>query len=297
MTQSNRSARASAERPRQRERQPAEQPPGRAPRSTRAGSRARRELPAAALDRLEVAAPPVQPARQHVARADQPLGAGHRAAPGRQRREHRHAVPAALRGTSPAPPGGARPTSGLGGVSCATSRIERPRHPCQYRAAWTAAPELSVVLVNHNGAGCLPAALEALAARHDASRASSASSSTRARPTAAGRTSSALGGARALRFEDNIGFCAGCNRGAEAARGRLLAFVNFDGARRAGLGRAAARAARRDPGRRRSPPACCVARRRRDDRGGRAGDRAEHGDVRAARGRAARAGARRSRST
>jgi GT2 family glycosyltransferase len=32
-----------------------------------------------------------------------------------------------------------------------------------------------------------------------------------------------------LSFEENIGFCAGCNRGAEAARGRLLAFVNFDG--------------------------------------------------------------------
>jgi GT2 family glycosyltransferase len=35
--------------------------------------------------------------------------------------------------------------------------------------------------------------------------------------------------ARPLRFEENIGFCAGCNRGAEAARGRLVAFVNFDG--------------------------------------------------------------------
>ncbi len=34
--------------------------------------------------------------------------------------------------------------------------------------------------------------------------------------------------ARAIRFDENIGFCAGCNRGAEAARGRLLAFVNFD---------------------------------------------------------------------
>ena len=36
--------------------------------------------------------------------------------------------------------------------------------------------------------------------------------------------------ARALRFEENIGFCAGCNRGAKAAEGRLLAFVNFDAA-------------------------------------------------------------------
>jgi GT2 family glycosyltransferase len=36
-------------------------------------------------------------------------------------------------------------------------------------------------------------------------------------------------GARVLRHEENIGFCAGCNHGARAARGRLLAFVNFDG--------------------------------------------------------------------
>ena len=35
--------------------------------------------------------------------------------------------------------------------------------------------------------------------------------------------------ARALRFDDNIGFAAGCNRGVEAAAGRLVAFVNFDG--------------------------------------------------------------------
>src|SRR6185437_14027083 len=34
--------------------------------------------------------------------------------------------------------------------------------------------------------------------------------------------------ARALLFAENIGFCAGCNRGAEAAAGRFVAFVNFD---------------------------------------------------------------------
>ncbi len=34
--------------------------------------------------------------------------------------------------------------------------------------------------------------------------------------------------ARSIRSDENIGFCAGCNRGAAAARGRLLAFVNFD---------------------------------------------------------------------
>jgi GT2 family glycosyltransferase len=88
--------------------------------------------------------------------------------------------------------------------------------------------ELSVVLVNHNGAAVLPRSLEALA-----------------RNTAANEveglvvdSGSADGGwesverhwerARALRFEQNIGFCAGCNRGAEAASGRFVAFVNFD---------------------------------------------------------------------
>ena len=85
-----------------------------------------------------------------------------------------------------------------------------------------------MVLVNHNGAGCLPAALEALA--HGTTEASveclvvdSASGDGSWRDVE--RHWSA---ARALRFEENIGFCAGCNRGAEAARGRLLALVNFD---------------------------------------------------------------------
>jgi N-acetylglucosaminyl-diphospho-decaprenol L-rhamnosyltransferase len=89
--------------------------------------------------------------------------------------------------------------------------------------------ELSVVLVNHNGGHCLPRALAALA-RNTVSEAvegivvdsGSADESWR-------QVSSAWGRARAIRFEENIGFCAGCNRGAEAAGGRFLAFVNFDG--------------------------------------------------------------------
>lgn len=35
---------------------------------------------------------------------------------------------------------------------------------------------------------------------------------------------------RSVRFEQNIGFSSGCNRGAEEAKGRFLAFVNFDAA-------------------------------------------------------------------
>ena len=89
--------------------------------------------------------------------------------------------------------------------------------------------ELSVVLVNHNGAACLPRTLEALA-RNTATEdvecivvdSGSADGSWKG-------VEYAWPSARALRFEENLGFCAGCNRGAEAASGRLLAFVNFDG--------------------------------------------------------------------
>jgi GT2 family glycosyltransferase len=83
--------------------------------------------------------------------------------------------------------------------------------------------ELSIVLVNHNGAGCLPQALAALRANTRAQAecvvVDSGSSDGSWRD---------LDGVRTLRYEQNIGFCAGCNRGAEAATGRLLAFVNFD---------------------------------------------------------------------
>jgi N-acetylglucosaminyl-diphospho-decaprenol L-rhamnosyltransferase len=89
--------------------------------------------------------------------------------------------------------------------------------------------ELSVVLVNHNGSDCLPSTLRALAANTSAEAAECIivdSGSTDGSWQGVGRL---WDKARALHFEENIGFCAGCNRGAEAARGRLLAFVNFDG--------------------------------------------------------------------
>ena len=118
--------------------------------------------------------------------------------------------------------------------------------------------ELSVVLVNHNGAG-RPAAL-----------------ARRARPQHSRRevegivvdSGSADGSwqdvtelwdrARAIRFEENIGFCAGCNRGAEAAAGGcFVAFVNFDSRGRGGLGRAAAGRCSRTR-RSRSRPGCSL---------------------------------------
>jgi GT2 family glycosyltransferase len=88
--------------------------------------------------------------------------------------------------------------------------------------------ELSVVLVNYNGAACLPDTLAALArhtrAAHEIVVVDSAS------------TDGSWQGldARVERFEQNIGFAAGCNRGAEAATGRYVAFVNFDGQVEAG---------------------------------------------------------------
>jgi GT2 family glycosyltransferase len=83
-------------------------------------------------------------------------------------------------------------------------------------------PELSVVLVNYNGADCLPATVAAL---HAGTRSSyeiivvdSASTDGSWRHV----------DARVLRFEENVGFSAGCNRGAEAAEGEYVAFINFD---------------------------------------------------------------------
>src|SRR5919108_4009791 len=90
-------------------------------------------------------------------------------------------------------------------------------------------PELSVVLVNHNGAGCLPAALAALAAGTAEPRVECLVVDSGSADGSWQGVERHWAAARALRFEENIGFCAGCNQGARAARGRLLAFVNFDG--------------------------------------------------------------------
>ena len=90
------------------------------------------------------------------------------------------------------------------------------------------APELSVVVVNHNGADCLSRTLAALA-RHTSVRAECVI-------VDSGSTDGSWLGvedcwdvARVVRFDENIGFCAGCNRGAETATAPLVAFVNFDG--------------------------------------------------------------------
>ena len=88
--------------------------------------------------------------------------------------------------------------------------------------------ELSVVLVNHNGAGCLPGTLEALARNTDAKQAECIVVDSGSSDDSWRDVERYWIAARSIRSDENIGFCAGCNRGAAAARGRLLAFVNFD---------------------------------------------------------------------
>jgi GT2 family glycosyltransferase len=88
--------------------------------------------------------------------------------------------------------------------------------------------ELSVVLVNHNGADCLPAALGALARNTETESVEGIVVDSGSSDGSWQDVPKLWDQARAIRFDENIGFCAGCNRGADAARGRLLAFVNFD---------------------------------------------------------------------
>jgi GT2 family glycosyltransferase len=94
--------------------------------------------------------------------------------------------------------------------------------------------QLSIVIVNHNGADCLPASLEALAAHTECEDTECIVVDSGSSDGSWDHVERYWSRARALRFEENIGFCAGCNRGAEAAQGRLLAFVNFDGRVEAG---------------------------------------------------------------
>jgi GT2 family glycosyltransferase len=88
--------------------------------------------------------------------------------------------------------------------------------------------ELSVVLVNHNGASCLPRTLSALASNTESRSVECIVVDSGSRDDSWRNVSRHWDRARALRFEENIGFCSGCNRGAEEAEGSLLAFVNYD---------------------------------------------------------------------
>jgi len=88
--------------------------------------------------------------------------------------------------------------------------------------------ELTVVLVNYNGADCLPGSLRAIAQNTATDSVEGVVVDSGSSDGSWRDVSSHWDRARAIRVEENIGFCAGCNRGAEAARGRLVAFVNFD---------------------------------------------------------------------
>jgi GT2 family glycosyltransferase len=88
--------------------------------------------------------------------------------------------------------------------------------------------ELSVVLVNHNGAAVLPRSLGALARNTTAVEVEAIVVDSGSADASWEGVDQHWERARAVRFEENIGFCAGCNRGAQAAVGRYVAFVNFD---------------------------------------------------------------------
>ena len=85
------------------------------------------------------------------------------------------------------------------------------------------------MLVNHNGAACLAGTLEALARNTATEEVECIVVDSGSRDGSWEDVERGWPRARALRFDENVGFCVGCNRGAEAALGRLLAFVNFDG--------------------------------------------------------------------
>ena len=95
------------------------------------------------------------------------------------------------------------------------------------------------MLVNHNGAGCLPQTLSALARNTE-------TADVECLVVDSGSSDGSWEGverlwekARAVRFEENIGFCAGCNRGADEAHGAPARVRQLRRRGRAGLGCAA----------------------------------------------------------
>jgi GT2 family glycosyltransferase len=110
-----------------------------------------------------------------------------------------------------------------------SSAVQRPPARLSSQGYNTSALDLSIVIVNHNGADCLPAALEALARNTVTADVEGLVVDSGSSDGSWKRVERHWSKARALRFDENIGFCAGCNRGAEASAAQLVAFVNFDG--------------------------------------------------------------------
>ena len=86
-----------------------------------------------------------------------------------------------------------------------------------------------MVLVNHNGAECLPATLDALARGTIEPRVECLVVDSGSHDGSWRGVEHHWAAARSMRIDENVGFCTACDRGARVARGRLLAFVNFDG--------------------------------------------------------------------
>lgn len=107
------------------------------------------------------------------------------------------------------------------------SPVEPPSPVGAARATTTPAapamPEVSVVTVSYNSAGVLPGMIASLPAGVELIVVDNASADVEQTAALA-----AQAGGRLVRLERNLGFGAGCNRGAAAARGRYILFLNPD---------------------------------------------------------------------
>ncbi len=169
------------------------------------------------------------------------------------------------------------------------------RHGLPIYGAMTGGPELSMVLVNHNGRGCLPGGARRARGHDRAERRVPRRRLRVGRRQLGGRRAAlACGLGDAVRGEHRLlRRLQPRRRGGNRPAGGVRELRRARGAR---LGRPAPLAARHGRGHLGRDRAA-AAPRRRDDRGGGARDRAEHRDLRPARGRAARRRARRVPST
>jgi N-acetylglucosaminyl-diphospho-decaprenol L-rhamnosyltransferase len=106
---------------------------------------------------------------------------------------------------------------------------------------------MSVVIVNHNGAGMVGEAVAALQQHTSCDRAEVIVVDSGSRDGSADGLPAGPLPVRVLRFSDNVGFCAGNNAGVSSAHGRLIVFAQPDGEVRPGWDQGL-RAALDDPG-------------------------------------------------
>jgi hypothetical protein len=89
--------------------------------------------------------------------------------------------------------------------------------------------EISVVIVNYNGRKFLPRALQALQANTASDAVEIIVVDSASTDGSADEISSARLAVKVIHTQENVGFCRGNNIGVQAARGRLIAFVQPDG--------------------------------------------------------------------